>query len=181
MIKALIISNMKDNELKFKLLQKDRTLSEVLVKAQQKEDATARDQVMNKTESGSVNKMGTKWPNKKRSGQRNNDQQEEKDWIKNCKLCGYEKHAADRCPARDRRCLACNEIGHFSKHCSKRKDKSSTKKVTKVEGESDTDTDDDSDCKKVVVFSVNNKTTLMKIKMNGNDTQWQPDTGSNKN
>ena len=76
MIKALIISNMKDNELRIKLLQKDRTLSEVLVKAQQKEDATARDQVMNKTESGSVNKMGTKWPNKKRSGQRNNDQQE---------------------------------------------------------------------------------------------------------
>ena len=136
---------------------------------------------MNKTESGSVNKMGTKWPNKKHSGQRNNVQQEEKDWTKNCKLCGYEKHAADRCPARDRRCLACNEIGHFSKHCSKKKDKSSTKKVTKAERESDTDTDDDSDCKKVVVFSVNNKTTLMKIKMNGNDTQWQPDTGSNKN
>ena len=91
------------------------------MKAQQTEDATARDQVMNKTESGSVNKMGTKWPNKKRSGQRNNDQQEEKDWTKNCKLCGYEKHAADRCPARDRRCLACNEIGHFSKHCSKKR------------------------------------------------------------
>ena len=61
------------------------------MKAQQKEDATARVQVMNKTESGSVNKMGTKWPNKKHSGQRNNDQQEEKDWTKNCKLCGYEK------------------------------------------------------------------------------------------
>ena len=53
--------------------------------------------------------------------------------------------------------------------------------MTKAERESDTDTDDDSDCKKVVVFSVNNKTTLMEIKMNGNDTQWQPDTGSNKN
>ena len=60
------------------MLQKDRTFTELLVKAQQNEDATARDQVIDKTESDSVNKkMGNKWPNKKCSvsGHRKNDQQ----------------------------------------------------------------------------------------------------------
>ena len=63
MIKALVISNMHDNELRLKLLQKDRTLGRVLEIAQKKDDAMARDKVITKQNdresSGSVvNKLG---------------------------------------------------------------------------------------------------------------------------
>ena len=48
MIKALVISNMPDKDLNLrqKLLQKDRTLGEVLETAQKKEDAAARDKAI---------------------------------------------------------------------------------------------------------------------------------------
>ena len=59
MIKALVISNMQDHELRLKLLQKDRSLGEVLEKAQKKEDATARDKIIDKQ--------------KEREGERNSD------------------------------------------------------------------------------------------------------------
>ena len=45
-IKALVISNMPDKDLRQKLLQKDRTLGEVLETAQKKEDAAARDKAI---------------------------------------------------------------------------------------------------------------------------------------
>ena len=183
MIKMLLISNMQDEELRLKLLQKDRPLTEVLRKAQQKEDAQARNKVLSKEKSGSrVNKMRGTCPNKKRTETGGENEIEKGDMVHDCKKCGYQKHEKDRCPARDRRCIICKELGHFAKTCKdkKAKEKSSTKKV-EGSSETDTDSDDGGRCHKVAVMRVNSRVTLMKVVMNGNETIWQPDTGTEKN
>ena len=46
MVKALLISNMRDEELRLKLLQKERTLDEVLNMARKKADAVERIKVL---------------------------------------------------------------------------------------------------------------------------------------
>ena len=46
MIKSLVISNMHDNDLRLKLLHKERTLDQILDIARKKEDAVARSKVM---------------------------------------------------------------------------------------------------------------------------------------
>ena len=185
MIKALLISNMHDTELRVKLLQKDRTLDAILQKAQQREDAKARDRIMHKGNGGSVNKMqmGTKWPNRRPTKEKNGTESH-KDTVKNCNNCGYESHNYNKCPARDRRCVACGELGHFKKtKACKKKTATSAKKVTTLKDtESDTDSDGDSECNKVTVLNVSNQeVTLMKIMMDGVETVWQPDTGTRKN
>ena len=114
MIKALVISNMSDHELRQKLLQKDRTLSEVLIKAQKKEDAAARDQVIDRqrkegsSSSGGVNRLGGSWPNKKKPDKNENN--------KKCSSCGYDTHHGATCPASNRKCGICSKKGHFAKN-----------------------------------------------------------------
>ena len=186
MIKVLILSNMQDDELRIKLLHKDRTLDEVLKKAQQKDDATARAKEMKKEK---VNKMGTKWPNKKsqdKQKDRNASQEEGK-----CKFCGHEKHPYEECPAKDRHCGNCGKKGHYSRSSvctSSKKEKEEGKKDKKGSGtkkvgaqQSESDTESDSSCNKIEVLSVKSKVTLMRVKMNGEETIWQPDTGTKKN
>ena len=115
-------------------------------KAQQKDDATARAKEMKKEK---VNKMGTKWPNKRsqdKQKDRNASQEEGK-----CKFCGHEKHSYEECPAKDRHCGSCGKKGHYSRSsvCTApkkekeegRKDKkgSGAKKVGVQQSESETD------------------------------------------
>lgn len=181
MIKAVLISNMNDTELRVKLLQKDRTLDQILQKAQQREDARARDKVMHKGNGGSINKMGTKWPNRRQKDKAGAGGH--KDPVKNCNNCGYESHNYNKCPARDRRCVTCGELGHFKRtRACKGKASASAMKVRHGDTESDTDSDGDSECNKVTVLNVSNQeVTLMKIMMDGVETVWQPDTGTKKN
>ena len=195
MIKALVISNMSDHELRQKLLQKDRTLSEVLIKAQKKEDAAARDQVIDRqrkegsSSSGGVNRLGGSWPNKKKPDKNENN--------KKCSYCGYDTHHGATCPASNRECGICSKKGHFAKMChfrdsSSNNNRSENKKNVKVltkrynydeddNDETDSDGEDEHNIKKVSVFSVSDKITLMRVKVDGAEIVWQPDTGTKKN
>ena len=49
MIKCLMISNMKDEELRLKFLQEEHTLDQILAMCQKKEDAVARSKMMHET------------------------------------------------------------------------------------------------------------------------------------
>ena len=60
MIKSLIISNMHDDTLRLKFLQKDRTLDQILDIARKKEDAVARSKVMDGDSRSVVNKVADK-------------------------------------------------------------------------------------------------------------------------
>ena len=179
MIKALVISNMPDHDLRLKLLQKDRTLGEVLAIAQKKEDALARDKVIKKegeSSNSGVHKLGGMWPNKRDDNKKQTGPK--------CDYCGYEKHGKNKCPAQGKRCMQCGKTGHFEKMCwsgnSGRK-----KIVRRVAGngdqsssEEDTESDGERQVKKVSVLSVVDKITLMKVQLDGTETIWQPDTGT---
>ena len=47
--------------------------------------------------------------------------------------------------------------------------------------ETDSDGEDEHNIKKVSVFSVSDKITLMRVKVDGAEIVWQPDTGTKKN
>jgi hypothetical protein len=91
---------MSDHKLRQKLLQKEKTLSEVLIRAQKKEDAAAQYQVIDRqwkegsSSSGGVNRLGGSWPNKKKPDKNEN--------IKKCSYCGYDTHHGAMCPASNR-------------------------------------------------------------------------------
>ena len=184
MIKALVISNMPDKDLRQKLLQKDRTLGEVLETAQKKEDAAARDKAISDRGGSTVNKLGASWPNKRTNAANSTGTD------KPCPQCGYTKHSKDgKCPAESQACSKCKKKGHFAKMCYTGKNKqrqgiNKVKQAPKYDSE-DTDSDgekpDPHNIKKITVKNVSEKTTLMKIMLNDSNTVWQPDTGTKKN
>ena len=207
MIKALLISNMRDEQLRLKLLQKDRTLEEVLTISRKKEDALARDKVMDRQREGGsdstgVKKLGGMWPNKRpeersrpgRDGRpeersrpgRDGRPEERKTGSGRpgkddaCSYCGYEMHDKRKCPATDKECSRCNKTGHFAKMC--RSIKKPVKKVdVKQQEDSDYTTDSDGECMMISVLNIGGKTPLMRVKVNGTEMLWQPDTGTRRN
>ena len=184
MIKALVISNMPDKDLRQKLLQKDRTLGEVLETAQKKEDAAARDKAISDRGGSTVNKLGASWPNKRTNAANSTGTD------KPCPQCGYTKHSKDgKCPAESQACSKCKKKGHFAKMCytGKNKQRQGINKVEQAPKYDSEDTDSDGEkpdphnIKKITVKNVSEKTTLMKIMLNDSNTVWQPDTGTKKN
>ena len=184
MIKALVISNMRDDVLRLKLLQKDRTLNQVLTISQKKEDAIARDKVIDRqreADSGGsgIKKVGGTWPNKRQDKKAGGNGKTDSE--NQCGYCGYEKHEKSRCPAAAKECSLCSKTGHFARMCRSSKDKKPVKKVDEGRWSDDDDTDSDGECLKVDVLNVRNKTTLMRVEMDGTEIHWQPDTGTRRN
>ena len=90
MIKSLIISNMHDDTLRIKFLQKDRTLDQILDIARKKEDTVARSKVMDGDSRPVVNKVVDK---RNYPSQRTGPPDQ-------CNRCGHEKHfPVSECPA----------------------------------------------------------------------------------
>ena len=192
MIKALVISNMRDDELRLKLLQKDRTLNEVLTISKKKEDALARDKVLDKQREGEssgsgVNRLGGMWPNKRPNRKPSDNTKVGNANTKGggddeCAYCGYEKHDKGKCPATQKECSVCNKTGHFARMCWSSKGKKPVKKVVEKQSrEEDTESSEDGDCCKIDVPNMGNKTTLMRVHIDGTVMCWQPDTGTKRN
>ena len=103
MIKSLVISNMHDEDLRLKFLQKERTLDQILDIARKKEDAvTTRSKVMD-GESGDSEVKKVRMNQSSRLSRKHVPvgQQE-------CSKCGHEKHfPASECPAVSRTCNFC--------------------------------------------------------------------------
>ena len=147
MIKALLISNMRDTELRQKLLQKERTLDEILDIARKKADATERGKILDNRgtgESSGIHKTDYK------KKQPYNRQPEVKG--RQCGQCGYETHKGPKstCPAIGRECKLCKITGHFASMCR------SQKPVQRIDPgapgkESDSDTEDSDGYKSNVI------------------------------
>ena len=113
MIKALLISNMRDEELRLKLLQKERTLDAILNIARTKPDAVERGKILDRksgNESG-VNKV------ERVTRRRVHKQSDTK--SSRCERCGYAEHKGEKavCPAANRECIVCHKMDHFASVC----------------------------------------------------------------
>ena len=150
MIKSLVISNMHDNDLRLKLLQKERTLDQILDIAKKKEDAVARSKVMD-DESGGSEVRKVRMNQSSRLSRKPVPTGQQK-----CNKCGHEKHfPSSECPAISRTCNFCKKKGHYSSMCFK---KQSIKAVDDYEVETtETDTDSEGDLKKIDVLTLGNK------------------------
>ena len=186
MIKCLMISNMKDEELRLKFLQEEHNLDQILAMCQKKEDAVARSKMMHET-NDEAKKVGgkqrfkpkfSKRPGKTPEGKTPEDHQRKSD--KKCSRCGYGEHEnQSQCPANGKECNYCKKQGHFSSVCFKK----SIKKVDEAPeppADSSTEDEDEHSFKVEDVKRVGNKPTLMRVKTNGVDVLWQPDTGATK-
>ena len=174
MIKSLVISNMHDNDLRLKLLQKERTLDQILDIARKKEDAVARSKVMD-DESGDSEVRKVRMNQSSRLSRKPVPTGQQK-----CNKCGHEKHfPSSECPAISRTCNFCKKKGHYASMCFK---KQNIKAVDDYEVETtETDTDSEGDLKKIDILTLGNKVSLMKIQTNDQEVIWQPDTGTQRN
>ena len=135
MIKSLIISNMQDDTLRLKFLQKDRTLDQILDIARKKEDAVARSKVIDRDSRQVVNKVGAK----------RNQPLQQKGTTDQCNRCGHENHfPASECPAISRICNYCKKKGHYASKCFKKQKEAGIKRI-EAEPQTDTGTDTNSD------------------------------------
>ena len=174
MIKNLVISNMHDNDLRIKLLQKERALDQILDIARKKEDAVARSKVMD-GESGDSEVRKVRMNQSSRLSRKPVPTGQQK-----CNKCGHEKHfPLSECPAISRTCNFCKKKGHYISMCFK---KQNIKAVDDYEVETtESDTDSEGDLKKIDILTLGNKVSLMKIQTNGQEVIWQPDTGTQRN
>ena len=179
MIKSLIISNIQDEDLRLKFLQKERTLDQILDISRKKEDAVARSKAIdNKQRSPAVRKIGT---GRNFNGPRKFEHKVEM----KCNKCGHEKHfPSTECPAASRTCNYCKKKGHYASVCFK---KQNIKVLDDFEGKSvipndDTNTDtDECNVSMIDVLSLRSKPSLMRIQTDGQQVVWQPDTGTQRN
>ena len=115
MVKSLVISNMHDNDLRLKLLQKERTLDQILDIARKKEDAVARSKVMD-DESGDSEVRKVRMNQSSRLSRKPVPTGQQK-----CNKCGHEKHfPSSECPAISRTCNFCKKKGHYASMCFKK-------------------------------------------------------------
>ena len=180
MIKALLIANMRDEDMRLKLLQKERTLGEILDKARKKADAMERGRIMDKKETGGcsgLNKVD------QRGKRRPFNRQPEAKSVE-CNRCGYEAHFKGISgPALTREGNVCHRMGHFANKCPKSSSKPSVRKVDTAERKADSSDTEDSDgylSKKIDVLRVGKNISLMKVLTDGTEIRWQPDTGTQK-
>ena len=178
MIKCLIIANMQDEQLRLSCLQKDMTLNALLEKAEKKEDATTMSKMM--TDKDDVRKVDKKRFRdfRNQSGTQDNSY---------CFKCGNSKHGEDEeCPAAGKKCDYCKKLGHFAKVCLN-KLVNNANNVDKVTENYGSNTDTDSEPEYELVQSIDNrksdsreKSTLLRIKVNGVSLSWHSDTGATR-
>jgi hypothetical protein len=177
-IKSLIISNMQDDTLRLKFLQKDRTLDQILDIARKKQDAVARRKVIDKDLRQVVNKVGAK----------RNQPLQQKGTTDQCNRCGHENHfPASECPAITRICNYCKKKGHYASKCFRKQKEAGMKRI-EAEPQTDTGTDTNSDTDEydtAKIELVNNlrmreKPSLMRVCTYDHEGLWQPDTGTQK-
>ena len=171
MIKSLIISNMHDDTLRLKFLQKDSTLDQILDIARKKEDAVARSKVMDGDSRPVVNKVADKqnYPSQ-RTGPP--DQ---------CNRCGHEKHfPVSECPAATRICNYCKKKGHYASKCFKKQEEVGVRRIEE-EPQANTENDSEGDEYDVArIELVNNlgmreKPSLMRVRTNDQEVLWYRD------
>lgn len=112
-------------ELRKKILRsKDCSLDDVINMARIEETVEEEDKIFREervvvnTPSNEVNKIQH---NKRRFGQVNK-WQSKPDQKASCGRCGRFGHnGGDKCPAKEKKCLKCNAIGHFAKKCFSKK------------------------------------------------------------
>ena len=175
MIKCILISNMADQDLRVKFLEKEHTLEEILDIARKKEDASARNKVM-KENKGTGEDMirKVKYKNTKLDKKQANSSSNGKP----CMKCGYDKHYETDCPAKGKTCNFCKKEGHFSSVCFKKKN---VKAITKSSDTDSSDTEDELEyVSKIGILKIGGTPSLMKICTGGIDLLWQPDTGTQR-
>ena len=178
MIKSLIISNMQDDTLRLKFLQKDRTLDQILDIARKKEDAVARSKVIDRDSRQVVNKVGAK----------RNQPLQQKGTTDQCNRCGHENHfPASECPAISRICNYCKKKGHYASKCFKKQKEAGIKRIEaepQIDNGNDTNSDtDEYDTAKIELVNnlgMGEKPSLMRVRTNDQEVLWQPDTGTQK-
>ena len=176
MIKSLIISNMHDDTIRLKFLQKDRTLDQMLDIARKK-DAVASSKVMDGDSRPVVNRVVDK---RNYPSQRTGPPDQ-------CNWGGHEKHfPVSECPAATRICNCCKKKGHYASKCFKKQKEAGVRRIEEepqanTENDSNTDEYDVARIELVNNLGMREKPSLMRVLTNDQEVLWQPDTGTQKN
>ena len=200
MIKCVLISNMKDDTLRIKFLQKVHSLQEIVDFIRKREDATAHNKIIEEEKGSELRYSNTHRVEKDRKGKIESKEVQSdsrryeskgrkkeygrgkkgKDNIalrKACKYCGFKEHFGGEAPARGRECGVCKKTGHYASVCWKKKQTMAV--VREVSSEEKTDSDSDGyDTSLIQVLRLDKSQTLMSIRTNGKIISWQPDTGT---
>jgi hypothetical protein len=173
-LKDQIISAGKSDKLRREMLKKERSLREVLQLAQSLENVEQFEKAnKRKLEPISVNEVEDK--PKKYFPERQGPERKLKGLCWACNRPGHVKGDTS-CPAKGKRCMKCNRIGHFSVACkAARKSQRSVQRVRAVEGE------DEQELQSEYVFQVGNGKKTMKCQVGGVEIEVLVDSGTRRN
>lgn len=122
-LKDNIIDNWASADLKKKILEKERTLDEVIGLCQLYEQINNQSSVMNTSCSSSVTQSENSIP-VSRINVQNRERNERNGRNEFCQRCGRSDHTnIQSCPAKDLKCRKCGFQGHFAKFCRTRPEK----------------------------------------------------------
>jgi len=176
-IRDQVIEKCISSRLRRKLLEKgkDLTLDDLRTTARTYEEAESQAKKMEQptqATSESINKLYAKGKPRHTASVRMDIE---------CYRCGYKGHTAkdSRCPAKDKRCRKCKNIGHFEKKCKSGRKVAKPKKGVRTVNEDD-NTNEDVD----YTFSVHRKypeSTTIKVMIGGIEIPMIIDSGSTSN
>ena len=145
MIKCVLISNIIDDGMRLKFLKKEHTLDEIVDIIRKKEDAEARNKVIEKEkDTENINKIRSRSTRDSQAKETSQKGGWKPGKLKEpCGRCGYELHPGGKCPAANEKCNYCKKKGHFGSVCFEKNKE--TKLIREEKEESDSSETDSED------------------------------------
>jgi hypothetical protein len=180
-LKDQLISGGSSSKLRREMLKKERTLQEILQLAQSIENVDNFEKVNKRRGDESlVCEIETKRqkPGGSNDWQSRTSEAQAKALCWACNRPGHRK-GSQECPAKGKKCLKCNKIGHFSIVCKGAKGpRGRVSRIRAVGDEEDQGTDDQTE---EYVFQIGDSKRLIKCRIGGVDVEVLIDSGTRRN